>query len=208
MKRTSYFAIAMLATLPGQAAGQTVIVNDNLTFEQSGGSLGDYTGTIQQTTSGDITSAWFDYDLVGGTLTGLNMNIDEGSDWYVVDPFEVFGFATLAEDRFTPIIRVASDGGDIEKMTVPVQSDLFLGVATTGQGLSHPCEPGTTFCRNVFGWIHLRPSFPGLEVVSSAVAYDSLGIVVATSTVIPEPACVLLAAVALCTVCSAAARRR
>ena len=144
---------------------------------------------------GDITSVWFEYD--GTNLTGLSLNLDEGSDWYLVNEGDSFGFTELAIDQFTPIIRVHNDSGGVDLLTAEVGvGEFYMGVATSGGGLALPCPPGTISCRNVFGWIKLRgeqvfdfqkSEFTGsLQMISSAVAYESSGIVVGSSQAITD----------------------
>lgn len=194
MGRMFCLTLYCVALFAGSSTGQSVVVNNNLKFVEQGRFSGDYAGSIDQTSEpspffGDPTGARFEYD--GNSITGTSSALDVGSDWYLVSEGEAFGFSSLASGQFTPIIS------DLGYSTAHVGTgDFYLGVATTGHGLSEPCDPHSFFCRNVFGWVHLSPLLPGiplLEAVSSAVAYDSLGIIVGTTRVVPEPATLLIA---------------
>lgn len=161
------------------AHGQTVVVEDtNLTFN-------NLEGTICQDLACDPTSVFFQYFGGLGEIEAVEWNIDEESDWYVVEPGEVFGSASIAANAH-PIIFTT----DNPRGPVPVGgTDFYLGVST-GVGFAptlDPFAPGPPN-RDVFGWIRLRDNGGALEFVSSAVAYGAEGIIVGTTTAIPEPA--------------------
>ena len=169
--------------LPSELAGQTVVVNDNIQFAFiPGGSLDEdsenHVGTVSQDIIGDDhTSVWFYFD--GNELSYRTENIDGGSDWYLVHPGDEFGYTTLENDQFSQIFH-----GNNEPIGL---DDFYLGVSTEGVGPFNNCDPHSEVCRNVFGWVRLRNVLGRLEMVENAVAYNSLGIIVGTTEVVPEP---------------------
>jgi MYXO-CTERM domain-containing protein len=50
--------------------------------------------------------------------------------------------------------------------------------------------------RDAFGWVHLRQVDGKYQMVGNAMAYESRGIIVGTTQVVPEPAALWLVAVA------------
>jgi hypothetical protein len=83
---------------------------------------------------------------------------------------------------FGPVIYPAADVG---------LSDFWLGVAT-GHNLSSN--------RTAFGWAHLQPTSPsstGLMMLANVMSYDSRGIIVGTTTLVPEPATIWFVAIGL-----------
>ncbi len=188
----------------GQLQAQTVIVDDNLTLEPvvpGPSSPGTHRATvcqdeIERVSNCDYTSTWFAWD--GENINVESFNIDEGSDWYVVQPGDVLGSASIGAGQFPVLVNML----DLEtepEIPPPVKvgagnagspTEFYLGVTTGQIGIVD---------RNVFGWIHLRdPLSTGqLEVIGSAVAYGSKGIVVGTTTVVPEPASLVLVVMGL-----------
>jgi len=117
----------------------------------------------------------------GASVLYVNENIDEGSDWYVVQPGNVFTKSSIDAGTFPRLVTF----GPVGYPAVNVGTgDSYLGVNTGVVGV------GTYPWRSVFGWVHLRPSAPGsnmLTMVDNVMSYDSAGIVVGTTTVVPEP---------------------
>ena len=168
---------------------QTLIVNDNITLARDPG-FADvpgpdiYTAVVIQGSNGDFTNALFGFD--GNELTLQGVTLDEGSDWYAVSPGDVFGFETLEARRF----RSGSVGTD----------GFYLGVATSSNFDVFPV-------RDVFGWAHLVSEGGQLVMLENAVAYDSEGIVVGTTQLVPEPSGLVQASLAIATI-SMLRRRR
>ncbi len=167
----------------------TVITDDNLSWGP--GSItspfpgvpdANYAATIfQDAAATDPTSAWFHYDLT--TIRGINENIDEGSAWYVVSPGDVFSKQSIENGFFDPLISF----GPVFHPAVAVGfgQDIYLGV-NSGQGFG-PDD------RNVFGWVLLRPISGVLTMVENVMSYDSPGIVIGTTTLVPEPSTMAMA---------------
>ena len=174
--RVAFATFAVFLLTSGLSA-QTVVVGTNIEFVQDMMfPPANHRGTILQLPTGNTTSVWFDYD--GSHLTAVTWNLDEESDWYVVNEGDPFGFDSIASDQFEPIFTVDNPRGPVFVGT----DQFYLGVSTSGQGLPVPFPT-----RNVFGWVQLQNVAGQLVVIDNAVAYDSLGIFVGTYDVIPEP---------------------
>jgi hypothetical protein len=197
MKESLLYAGFVMVAVSSNSAGQTVVVDDNIGFAAPDSFSASHRGSIQQAATGDdVTSVWFDYD--GSSLTAVAWNPDEESDWYVANPGDAFGFATVAKGQFTPIFTV-----DNPRPQVFVGSkEFYLAVSTTSTdevGIREPfCDSNDPVCRKVFGWLRLRNVRGQLEMVENAVAYGSLGILVGTTELVPEPSCILLVGLGFC----------
>jgi len=199
MRRSCCCAACVVLSMTSTLAGQTVVVNDNIGIVPWPEVHADYYEfTVQQVAAGDVTCALFYYD--GSNLTGDGGCLDEGSDWYLVSSGDPFGFATLAGGRFTPI-SIAYDYAPSSQTVLVGSNEFYLGVSTTstnGEGITEPyCDPNEYQCRNVFGWMRLRNAGGQLEMVDNAVAYGSLGIIVGTTDLVPEPSTLTLCALGL-----------
>lgn len=181
-----------------QLQAQTVIVDDNLEFEVDASGLGNHQGTVCQdsvagTSSCDSTLAFFDWD--GTNIDAVNFSLDEGSDYYVVQPGDHFDLnytksaplplLVIADELLFPSVTYPAVQVGAGIVGQPV--DFYLGVAT---GLSDPCCSE----RDVFGWVHLRDATGTgqLTMVGNAVAYGYEGIIAGTTIGLPEPSSALL----------------
>ena len=192
-------ALALVFSSPLQAE-----VIEDTQIESNGGVSGlNFEVTVFQTpdmsdpTAILVTPDFVFPDMVGATTTLSfdNFALDEGSDWYAVEPNDVFSAATIANGDF-PFLTGESPGS-LGELEVTVGESFFLGVNTGN--LDSPNGP-----REDFGWGEFVFDFNGeLRVVDSAVAYDQGGIVVGTSQSVPEPssAAVLFLIVAGATCC-------
>jgi hypothetical protein len=122
----------------------------------------------------------FQYD--GTTIKTWVISLDEQSDWFLVQPGNTFSAATINAGQFPAIVNVISppQGGEV---TVG-PGDFYLGVRT-GRGFEGPRPK-----RNAYGWVHLRPVNGVLTMVENVMSYNSRGIIVGTTTVVPEPSTV------------------
>lgn len=125
-------------------------------------------------------------------MQAINTNIDQGSDWYVVHSGDEFSRANISAGRFPTLIQV-SPSTPIPGQSLTVGTgDFWLGAAT-----------GTVLFgqRTVYGWVRLQPLFPGsttLQMVDNVMTYNSLGVIVGTTTVlVPEPSTIAMAFCAL-----------
>jgi hypothetical protein len=162
------------------------VQNSNLRLDPGGLSGSNYALGVYQHEAGDVTGIWIKYS--NPTIQVVNYTLDEGSDWYVVNPGDAFTPANIQAGAFTKLMEVT--GVPPYDPLYPAANvgpnDFWLGVAT-GKTLFGP--------RTVFGWVHLRPQFPSsntLTMVENAVSYNSPGIIVNTTTLVPEPGTVAL----------------
>jgi hypothetical protein len=171
--RTTIIAFA-LCTSTLQAA--TVVSNTNLLWQKlPAGGISDYEVTVyQNAAASDYTQALFDFDQTSIKCAGVT--VDESSDWYVLNFGEEFSKRTILGGSLTPL---AVSGALSPPVTVGFGQEFYLGV-NTGLGF----ESGF---RNVFGWVLLKPIGGVLTMVDNALSYDSPGIFVGTTTVVPEP---------------------
>ena len=213
MKSMLYYLTFIVLIFARNVVAQTVIINDNIDFVPDSFTSGaNHRGTIiQRLVFDDPTSVWFNYD--GSNLTAVSWNVDEESDWYVVNPGDAFGPATIGNDQFTPIFTTDNSRGPVLVGT----DEFYLGVATDDTtDDSNGCIDTSCRGRDVFGWVRLKgtviqppsPPFPelgipgrpgigSLEMLGNAVAYGSLGIIVGTAEVVPEPSSLTLGWLAL-----------
>lgn len=175
----------ILVAIATKAHAQTVVQNSNLAIApDSGLPPANYAFTVYQTADrSDWTSVWFKFD--GSHLQAINTNIDQGSDWYVVHSGDEFSRATIAAGQFPKLIQVSPATAIPGPSLTVGTGDFWLGAAT-----------GTVLFgeRTVYGWVHLQPSFPGstsLQMVENVMTYDSLGVIVGTTTaLVPEPSAI------------------
>lgn len=120
------------------------------------------------------TRAGFQY--ADGSLRLVWTNLDEGSQWYRVQPGDIFNAATFTNYQ------------EFVGQTFVVGSDFFLGVRT-GIGVANG-----QVRRDVHGWAHIKESGGTFTMLGAAASYGS-GIIVG-SLAVPEPSTLILAALA------------
>jgi hypothetical protein len=130
----------------------------------------------------DPTSIFFrrGYPFPWQALTFTTTNIDEGSDWYLADYGDEFSTRTIEAGEFGPL------WGTWQHETITVSGEFYLGV-NTGKGYYEDEDGYFHELRDVFGWVKLRNTPEGIEQLDCAVAYGNGGIIIGTSTVVPEP---------------------
>jgi hypothetical protein len=173
---------------------QTVVVNSNLVTPSPTSGSGNFSFRVfQDAAATDHTGVWFNYQPFNiaqpASISLANINIDEGSDWYVVHEGDVFSPSTIQAGLFTPI--VTSGPTSYPAVDLGRAGDVWLGIAT-GRGFQTPVQ------RTVFGWVHLQ-QFATLTpfMIENVMSYDSPGIIVGTTTLVPEPAMISTAICAL-----------
>ena len=191
MYSKSVMAVSFVVLLCCTAQAQTVVVDDNIRYrvdpiENSiGFSISKYLNLAPGTDcplSGCETDASFIYD--GQTLTPHILTLDEISDWYLVKPGDTFSVNTIRAGQFPLLLEVTPQ---INGETVTVgPGEFYLGVRT-GVGFTNN-RPN----RTAYGWVHLRPVDGVLTMVENVMSYNSQGIIVGTTTVVPEPHAVVL----------------
>ncbi|MEY3896325.1 MAG: hypothetical protein RLZZ214_1845 [Verrucomicrobiota bacterium] len=164
----------LLAILGIQCAHSAVVVNTG--FFLGPGDFGQiptyqYALTIEQYPPPGASHTSIFFDRSAQNLIYRTMNLDGGSYWY---------FA-MANDSFTPN-NIAQ--GDFILFNQPDQSfqvpygDFYFGVRTFSD-----------FGENIqgFGWALMNHSAAGLTLLGSAITYDQPGLVIGTTTTVPEP---------------------
>jgi hypothetical protein len=164
----------------GEAFG-VVVSGDRIVFDAAVNGppapVSTHGALVQQVPAGDnITGINFNY--VANTLEATNWTVDEESDWYLVQAGDILSTATIAANQF-PVIFTADDPRP--PVAIPL-GNFYLGVTT---GLVVWPEP-FSLKRDVFGWIELNNTGTDLLPVSNAVAYEEGGIIVGTTTAVPE----------------------
>lgn len=215
MRLAILLALVLIAAQAGAAA---VVIPDSVDFYTDGqAQIGSHQITVhQEPTLNDYTSFFFDSEFDPLTsipvLKNFNINVDEGSDWYLVREGDVFTPDAIANGDFVTIVEpgLAAVGSAVVDPTYwsnwPVpgvdpfplqnwQTSFYLGFATSF-GYDNFPE------RDIYGWVELQyypypfPSLPPnqLRLLGSATAFDSGGIVIGSLQAVPEPATFLLVA--------------
>lgn len=183
-KRLSVAAAVVAGALGSASAAHAVVISDTKVLLAPTTEHGaNYAITaIQSPDHPDPTTLWFSkVDSANkSTLTPITWNVDQEADYYLAQAGSVVSAQTLASGQFTPLFTLDR----AYSIDVSRPGDFYLAVATTGPGL----PPGAAFAeRNVWGWVHLRNDASGLSVLGSAMAYGEGGIIVGTTTPVPEP---------------------
>jgi hypothetical protein len=180
MTRLAFFLLLGLC-FASTAPAAVVFLDSKVEFEPGppgpipGSPPVDYGLLVDQDVFGDYTGTWFelgslqaDYSLVVKTF-----HLDDGADWYSVEAGDVFTAATIDASKFTTLLKWGQ-----KSPPVAVGEDFYLGVNT-----------GNTVpdLRNAFGWIHFKVVDDVLTMVGNAMSYESPGIVVGSTTLVPEP---------------------
>lgn len=203
-----FFSLATIAVciFVSQVEAQTVVQNSNVQF---GSSIpGNFHGSnyefllCQDAAAIDYTGAFFKY--ANPTIQLVDLLLDEGTDWYVVRPGDVFGPSQIQAGAFAKVFEVRLPWVFPQPAADVGSSDFWLGVATS--------RGGAFKSRTAFGWVHMRPTipFPGfneLVMVENVMSYDSGGIIVGTTTTVPEPGVVTLILIGLSAFCAFCRRR-
>jgi hypothetical protein len=167
---------------------QTIVVDDNITatpgsegtFFRISKGVNDASG-IGCGPVGCFTTIVLEYD--SATLRSGEITLDEQSDWFLVRPGDVFSAATINAGQF-PVIFNANP---VQANEVEVGlGQFYLGVRT-GVGFEGNAVNLGPPRRDAYGWVHLRPIDGVLTMIENVMSYNSRGIVVGTTTVVPEP---------------------
>lgn len=188
-------------------------VESNRIYLGEGGGAADYSFALEQLPStasfDDYTGVWFNFEYNPSTfmasIHGVNTLLDEGSDWYFAHEGDLFGTQTIASNKFDPFIELTCDGCGTDFYQIEFSPTLdFVAGLEDGPFDFYLATATGNIPRTTFGWVKLqitqgffvwngKPVLYKLEMLDSRVAYNSRGIIVGTSTLIPEPAsCTLL----------------
>jgi hypothetical protein len=177
-----------LAALACNLRGQTVVVNDNLSIFDPIHSSDTYEFGIfleQDAAKSTYTEVFLDYDFTRVSFN--NTLLDESMDVYLVKPGDIFSPANIQAGLFPKVFVVYPYA---TSSVVVGTRDFYLGIST---GIGTAQVPGEYVPnRTAFGWVHLHPIFPAavarVSMVDNVMSYDSPGIIVGTTTLVPEPA--------------------
>jgi hypothetical protein len=158
-----------------------IVVNDNLLFGSSPGSFGLNLSKNVSRTGDPYTEIGFAFD--GSTIERVNtVTLDLGAEYYIVRPGDVFSDQTIANGQF-PLLH-SSDSGATDNLPIHVGTDdFYIGIRT---GLLPPFASSTGKW-DVFGWVHVKPENGTLTMVGNVMSYNTRGIIIGTTTVVPEP---------------------
>ena len=165
---------ALISATVGNA--QTVI--QNAVFISGGGGLGEYAVDLP----GSGNPVFFLAELPGDQFSSPAFGIAERFDVFQVVPGEIVSptFVNATTPLFTNtaarsgVLNLAV--GDSTFLGYYVDADFYLG---TNNNIP---EPGDTF-----GWFELSNTVTGLEILGGAAALGFEGIIVGTTTAVPEP---------------------
>lgn len=235
--------LVAFALLTHLADGQTIIQNSGVGLSNPNNDEIYRFDLLQDLVTNDPTSMYFSIASSDDGLSSIDLlfdriNLDEGSDWYLVQPGEelsrsstVAGLNNLWVSILdsTPVepnnIVLSHPTFDPNNSLPAGQSEIYLGFATNETGTLG--IPGTIAERNVFGWLRLSisgwapteleglspeaiaallslppatlelalggsileqdPASFTLAIEESVIVYGSEGIIVGTTTTIPEP---------------------
>ena len=122
----------------------------------------------------------------GTELTPVIETLGPPGLWYVVDDGDHFTRDAVAADEFAAF-KAGFPSPAMNTIDIGEYGEFLLGTT------SYPFRDRFT---DFFGWARIRLSPLGVELLDNAVAYNSEGIIVGTSTVVPEPSAIALAAFA------------
>jgi hypothetical protein len=148
----------------------------------------------------DGTSIWVQYD--SDTIRIATALTDEQAEFFIVQPGDRLTRQAVLTNQF-PHLSIgpppAPPGGGLA-FYEHNGNDFHLGISAPVRYLEQPGFP-----IQEFGWMHLQPDGNELKMLANVMSYNSPGIVIGTTTLVPESATWLLAAVGMS---SAAIRAR
>lgn len=157
-----------------QCAYSAVVVNTG--FFLGSGNFGQipsyqYVLSIEQYPPPGASPTAIFFDRSAQNLIYRTMNLDGGSYWY---------FA-MSNDSFTPNNIAKGDFilfNQLDKSFQVPYGNFYFGVRTFSD-----------FGENIqgFGWALMNNSVAGLTLLGSAITYDQPGIIIGTTTTVPEP---------------------
>jgi hypothetical protein len=188
MNRSFGLTIVILFVVNAPAFGQVVVENSNVLLDVSSDKLSFSVYKEAEIGIDNFTVASFSF--TGSALQFDVASLDEGSSWYVVQPGDRLSPQTIASGQFTPLVTF----GPLSYPAAEVgEGDFYLGVQTFSLN-----APG----KAAFGWVHLNsdgtPLAPHATMMRNVMSYDSPGIIVGTTNVVPEPGGVVLMLFAAC----------
>ena len=177
------------------AEAQSVVVNDNILLQTfpAANFLEFHISKSADVRPGSICGCDTGIGMIYSdqTLSVTAVTADWGSDWFLTQPGDVFSAATIEAGVFPVLINNAPSPRGTGELSVG-PNDFYFGVRT--DTVYRPDRPN----RRAYGWVHLRPVDGTLGMVGNVMSYESTGIIVGTTTLVPEPGTCPLALLALC----------
>jgi PEP-CTERM motif len=188
--------VAICALISCDLHAQTVVVDSNLEIQDAVIQFGFPLPTNtpfsllvwQNAARTDPTGVYFKFDgtnvsasSLAAIINGSGQVIDTGSNWYVVHAGDIFSRSEINTGKFSPLVEF----GPTFYPSVNVGTEFYVGVST-GQGFDGPQD------RTVYGWAHLRQQDGFMTMIENVMSYDSPGIIVGTTTLVPEPGTIAL----------------
>ncbi len=181
----AYFALATALQ------AQTVFVNTHILASSAPGSIGFSLSKDGQPPPFNQpplscvecdTAIHFEYD--GAKIKATVIALDEQSDWFLVQPGDIFSRATINAGQFPAVFNAIPppQGGEV---TVG-PGEFYLGVRT-GRGFEGTLGNPGPVKRNAYGWVHLRPVNGVLTMAGNVMSYNSRGIIVGTTPLCRNP---------------------
>lgn len=176
-KALNIILFTVCAVVSSQAMA-VVVQNTNVVITKQGN---EYGLSILQNTDDDRTGIVFSSDRISNrlTITSTLWTADAGADLYLAYSGDIFTADTIAAGQFKPLFAINQP--DTYSLTIPFLRSLYIGI-NTGPDMA-PSFPN----RDVFGWVEIRNVPNNLIVVRSAMAYGESGIIIGTTTPVPEP---------------------
>lgn len=177
--------LILLAAFASSVQAQTVVVNDNLhlfgpIYSDDTYEFGIY--VEQNAAKSTYTAVYLDY--TGTKVSFNNTLLDESMDVYLVKPGDVFSPTNIQAGSFPKVFVVYPPAA----ATVTVGAgDFYFGISTGVGTIPNPQYYVPN--RTAFGWVHIHPiSGNSVAMVDNVMSYNSPGIIVGTTTLVPEPA--------------------
>jgi len=156
----------------------------------------EYTLRVQVEPAGGATSAdVFWRSLSGSAIVFIQYLGPARTNWYLAEFGDSFTGPSILGDEFLVLFENSPPLTQNNQREVGF-GDFFLAFNTDNRG-----EESIEIPRDHYGWVHLRNTQVGITLLDSAIAYNSDGIVVGTTTVIPEASSAALVACGVLFLC-------
>ena len=188
MNRQIVFAVAVMATAIDSStavAAPKVVIGTNVQLrpilDHPFENFSLSTGTPPF--GDDGTAVFLQYDSTRVVITG--QLADEGAFFFIAQPGDRVGRPTVLAQEFPPLTHPNGYQHN--------GNDFYIGIAAPAILWEEFPTPGVPPVRTEFGWVHLQPDGDQLRMLANVMSYESPGIIVGTSTLVPEPAAAALA---------------
>lgn len=176
------FAIAVMAAAlhsPLAFAAPRVVVGTNVQLVSlaDGGDSNYSLRTGTPPFGDDGTAVFLQYDSTRVVITGGLA--DEGANFFIVQPGDRVSKSPILAHEFPPLTHPNGYQHN--------GNDFYIGIAAPLMQWQQFPPQELPYMPNEFGWVHLQPDGDQLRMLANVMSYESLGIIVGTSTLVPEP---------------------